>query len=64
MGDCIVGVAISGGELSDRLGRKNPLILAALLFLLSALELLHAAFAAGYHRQARIMGGIGIEAGK
>jgi SP family arabinose:H+ symporter-like MFS transporter len=33
---CIIGVAISG-ELSDRLGRKKPLILAAILFLLSAL---------------------------
>ena len=33
---CIIGVAISG-ELSDRLGRKKPLLLAALLFLLSAL---------------------------
>src|SRR6185295_19614709 len=33
---CIIGVAISG-ELSDRLGRKKPLMLAAFLFLLSAL---------------------------
>src|ERR1044072_7294098 len=33
---CIIGVAISG-ELSDRLGRKKPLLLAAFLFLLSAL---------------------------
>lgn len=33
---CILGVAVSG-ELSDRLGRKIPLILTALLFILSAL---------------------------
>ncbi|MET0242600.1 MAG: sugar porter family MFS transporter, partial [Flavitalea sp.] len=33
---CIVGVAFSG-ELSDRLGRKKPLVISALLFLLSAL---------------------------
>jgi len=33
---CIVGVAASG-ELSDRLGRKRPLLIAALLFLASAL---------------------------
>jgi MFS transporter, SP family, arabinose:H+ symporter len=32
---CIVGVAISG-ELTDRIGRKKPLLLAAVLFLLSA----------------------------
>jgi len=33
---CIIGVAFSG-ELSDRLGRKKPLILTAILFVLSAL---------------------------
>src|SRR5689334_22379535 len=33
---CIVGVAFSG-ELSDRLGRRIPLITSAVLFLLSAL---------------------------
>jgi MFS transporter, SP family, arabinose:H+ symporter len=33
---CIVGVAISG-ELSDRLGRKKPLFISAVLFLLSAI---------------------------
>ena len=33
---CIVGVAFSG-ELSDRLGRKTPLVTSAILFLLSAL---------------------------
>jgi SP family arabinose:H+ symporter-like MFS transporter len=32
---CIAGVAVSG-ELSDRLGRKKPLFIAALLFLVSA----------------------------
>jgi len=55
---CIIGVAISG-ELSDRSGRKKPLILAALLFLLSAsgcalLPSLPGIIAA------RMMGGIGI----
>lgn len=33
---CIVGVAFSG-ELTDRIGRKKPLLLSAVLFLLSAL---------------------------
>lgn len=33
---CIVGVAFSG-ELSDRLGRKKPLLISAIFFLLSAL---------------------------
>ena len=33
---CIVGVAFSG-ELADRIGRKKPLLLSAVLFLLSAL---------------------------
>ncbi|WP_018631168.1 sugar porter family MFS transporter [Niabella aurantiaca] len=33
---CIAGVAVSG-ELSDRLGRRKPLFIAALFFLLSAL---------------------------
>lgn len=32
---CIVGVAVSG-ELSDRIGRKKPLLISAVLFLLSA----------------------------
>lgn len=32
---CIVGVAMSG-ELSDRIGRKKPLLISAVLFLLSA----------------------------
>ena len=55
---CIVGVAISG-ELSDRLGRKNPLILAALLFLLSALGCSMLPSLPGVI-VARVMGGIGI----
>src|SRR6187200_1962876 len=33
---CIAGVAFSG-ELSDRFGRKTPLVTSAILFLLSAL---------------------------
>src|ERR1700754_2945682 len=33
---CIAGVAFSG-ELTDRIGRKKPLLLAAVLFLLSAI---------------------------
>src|SRR5689334_8656022 len=33
---CIVGVAMSG-EMTDRIGRKKPLLISAVLFLLSAL---------------------------
>jgi len=55
---CIIGVAISG-ELSDRLGRKKPLILAALLFLLSALGCSMLPSLPGIIA-ARVMGGIGI----
>ncbi|MET4081799.1 MFS family permease [Pedobacter sp. UYP30] len=33
---CIIGVALSG-ELSDRMGRKKPLLLSATLFFISAL---------------------------
>jgi SP family arabinose:H+ symporter-like MFS transporter len=55
---CIIGVAISG-ELSDRLGRKKPLILAALLFLLSALGCSLLPSLPGII-VARVMGGIGI----
>jgi len=55
---CIVGVAISG-ELSDRLGRKKPLILAAVLFLLSALGCSLLPSLPGII-VARLMGGIGI----
>ena len=55
---CIVGVTFSG-ELSDRLGRKKPLLLAAMLFLLSALgcALLPTL---SWIIVARVMGGIGI----
>jgi MFS transporter, SP family, arabinose:H+ symporter len=55
---CIIGVAVSG-ELSDRLGRKKPLILAAFLFLLSALGCSLLPTLPGIIA-ARIMGGIGI----
>ncbi|MBO9204910.1 MULTISPECIES: sugar porter family MFS transporter [Niastella] len=55
---CIIGVAISG-ELSDRLGRKNPLMLAALLFLLSALGCSLLPSLSGII-VARMMGGVGI----
>jgi SP family arabinose:H+ symporter-like MFS transporter len=55
---CIIGVAISG-ELSDRLGRKKPLILAALLFLLSALGCSLLPSLTGIIA-ARMLGGIGI----
>ncbi|THU31531.1 sugar porter family MFS transporter [Niastella caeni] len=55
---CILGVAVSG-ELSDRLGRKKPLILAALLFLLSALGCSLLPALPGIIA-ARMLGGIGI----
>lgn len=55
---CIIGVAVSG-ELSDRLGRKKPLILAALLFLFSALGCSLLPNLSGIIA-ARMMGGIGI----
>jgi SP family arabinose:H+ symporter-like MFS transporter len=55
---CIMGVAISG-ELTDRLGRKQPLLLAALLFLLSALGCALLPSLPGII-VARITGGIGI----
>lgn len=55
---CIIGVAISG-ELSDRLGRKKPLILAAMLFLLSALGCSLLPSLTGIIA-ARMIGGIGI----
>src|SRR5688572_23787511 len=55
---CIIGVAISG-ELSDRLGRKKPLLLAAFLFLLSALGCALLPTLSGIIG-ARIIGGIGI----
>ncbi|TZF83237.1 sugar porter family MFS transporter [Pedobacter sp. BS3] len=55
---CIIGVAFSG-ELSDRLGRKKILLIAALLFFFSALG---CAFLPGFSMvvAARIIGGIGI----
>jgi SP family arabinose:H+ symporter-like MFS transporter len=55
---CIIGVAISG-ELSDRLGRKKPLLLSAFLFLLSALGCAFMPSLTGIIA-ARIIGGIGI----
>jgi MFS transporter, SP family, arabinose:H+ symporter len=55
---CIMGVAISG-ELSDRLGRKKPLLLAACLFLLSALGCALMPSLTGIIGS-RIIGGIGI----
>ncbi|MCS3799345.1 MFS transporter [Niastella sp. OAS944] len=55
---CIVGVAMSG-ELSDKFGRKKPMILAALLFLLSALGCSLLPTLPGIIA-ARVMGGIGI----
>jgi len=55
---CIAGVAFSG-ELSDRLGRKKLLVVAALLFFLSALgcTLLPSSF---WIIAARMIGGVGI----
>ena len=55
---CIIGVAFSG-ELADRIGRKNPLLLSALLFLLSALG---CALAPSLPLliTARFLGGVGI----
>ncbi len=55
---CIIGVAISG-ELSDRLGRKKPLMVAAILFLLSALGCSLLPNLTGIIA-ARMTGGIGI----
>jgi SP family arabinose:H+ symporter-like MFS transporter len=55
---CIIGVAFSG-ELSDRLGRKKPLLLSATLFLLSAIG---CAFmpSLSWVIASRVLGGIGI----
>lgn len=55
---CVIGVALSG-ELSDRLGRRKPMLLSAVLFLLSALG---CAFmpTLGLIVAARVLGGIGI----
>lgn len=55
---CIVGVAFSG-ELTDRIGRKKPLLLSAILFLLSAIGC--AAMPSLFLITAsRFIGGIGI----
>jgi len=55
---CIIGVAFSG-ELSDRLGRRKPLLLSATLFLLSAIG---CAFMPSLSLviASRVLGGIGI----
>src|SRR5688500_10209782 len=55
---CIIGVAFSG-ELSDRFGRKKPLVLTAVLFVLSALgcALMPSLF---WVIAFRLIGGIGI----
>jgi len=55
---CIIGVLLSG-ELSDRLGRKKPLLLSAGLFLLSAIG---CAFlpSLSWVIASRLLGGIGI----
>jgi MFS transporter, SP family, arabinose:H+ symporter len=55
---CIIGVAISG-ELSDRLGRKKPLIITAMLFVLSALGCAFMPSLSGVIAS-RLIGGIGI----
>lgn len=55
---CIIGVAFSG-ELSDRLGRKKPLILTAILFVLSALGCAFMPSLSGVI-VSRLIGGIGI----
>ncbi|GAB3926071.1 sugar porter family MFS transporter [Mucilaginibacter myungsuensis] len=55
---CIIGVAFSG-ELSDRLGRRRPLLLSAFLFLLSAIG---CAYLPGLSLviASRLIGGFGI----
>lgn len=55
---CIIGVAFSG-ELSDRLGRRKPLLLSAVLFLLSALGCMLAP-GLSWLIAARMLGGIGV----
>ncbi len=55
---CIIGVTLSG-EISDRLGRKKPLILAAILFVLSALGCAFIPSLSGVILF-RLIGGIGI----
>ncbi|WP_346237035.1 sugar porter family MFS transporter [Niabella insulamsoli] len=55
---CIIGVALSG-ELADRVGRRKPMFIAAVLFLLSALG---CAFLPSLNGviASRLMGGVGI----
>lgn len=55
---CIIGVAISG-ELTDRLGRKKPLILTAVLFVASAMGCAFLPNLSGVIAF-RVLGGIGI----
>ena len=55
---CIIGVALSG-ELTDRLGRKKPLLLTAILFVLSALGCAFMPSLSGVIIS-RLIGGIGI----
>ena len=55
---CIIGVAMSG-ELTDRLGRKKPLLLTAILFVLSALGCAFLPSLSGVI-VSRLIGGIGI----
>jgi SP family arabinose:H+ symporter-like MFS transporter len=55
---CIIGVALSG-ELSDRIGRKKPLLLAAILFMVSAAGCALMPSLSGVIAF-RLLGGIGI----
>ncbi len=57
---CAVG-AFSAGRLADRLGRRNVLILSALMFLLSALGA-GAAASSGWFIAARVVGGFAVGA--
>jgi len=57
---CAVG-AFSAGRLADRLGRRNVLILSAVMFLLSALAA-GAAASSGWFIAARVVGGFAVGA--
>ncbi|TGR56000.1 MFS transporter [bacterium M00.F.Ca.ET.141.01.1.1] len=57
---CAVG-AFSAGRLADRLGRRNVLILSAVMFLLSALGA-GAAVSSGWFIEARVVGGFAVGA--
>ncbi|MDZ7475645.1 sugar porter family MFS transporter [Stenotrophomonas pavanii] len=57
---CAVG-AFSAGRLADRLGRRNVLILSAVMFLLSALGA-GAAVSSGWFIAARVVGGFAVGA--